>query len=52
MIVAVVYIASSANAKANTNDALGRLHDAISECLTKNPDSFVVVAGDFNHTSL
>ena len=34
VIVAVVYIATSANAKGNANNALGRLHDAISELLT------------------
>lgn len=50
--VAVVYIAPSKNAKANANEALGGLHDAIFELLTKHPDSFVVVTGDFNHTSL
>ena len=52
LIVAVVYIAPSAHAKANANETLGGLRDAISELLTKHPDSFVVVAGDFNHTSL
>ena len=51
VIVAVVYIGPSPHAKANTNEALGGLHDAISELLTKHPDSFVVVAGDFNHIS-
>ncbi|XP_062919386.1 uncharacterized protein LOC134354363 [Mobula hypostoma] len=52
MLVAAVYIARSANAKANGNEALGGLHEAISELLTTHPDSFVVIAGDFNHTSL
>ena len=51
MIIAVVYIAPSAHAKANANKAVGGLHDA-SELLTTHPDSFVVVAGDLNHTSL
>ena len=48
--VAAVYIAPSVYAKANK--ALGGLHDAISELLTKHPDSVVVVAGGFHHTSL
>ena len=52
MIVAFVNIAPSAHAKANANKTLGGLHDAISELLTKHPDSSVVVAGEFNHTSL
>lgn len=52
VIVAVVYIAPSANANANANEALGELHDAISELVSEHLDSFVVVAGDFNHTSL
>ncbi len=54
MLVVAVYIAPSATAKANANanEALGGLHDAISELLTAHPDSSVVVAGDFNHTSL
>ena len=52
VIVAVVYTAPSTDAKANTNEALGRLHDAISELLTKHLDSFVEVAGDYNHISL
>ena len=52
MTVAVVYIAPSAHAKANANEPLGRLRDTISELLTKHLDRFLVVAGDFNHTSL
>ena len=52
MIVAVVYIAPSAHAKANGNEALGGLHEAIGELLNKHPDSFVVMAGDFHHSSL
>ena len=44
MIVAGVYIATSANAETNANAALGGLHDAISELLTKHPDSFVALA--------
>lgn len=52
VFVATVYIASSANPKANTNEAFGGLHDAISEILAKDPDSFVVIGGDFNHAGL
>lgn len=44
VIVAVVYIAPSTSAKANANEALGELHDAISELVSEHPDSFVVVA--------
>ena len=40
------------NTKANANEALGGLHDAISKLLTKHLGCFVVVAGEFNHTSL
>lgn len=50
VIVVAVYIASSPNA--NTNEALRPLYVAVSELLTKPLDSFVLVAGDFNHTSL
>lgn len=48
----IVYIALSTNAKADANEALEGLHDNISELPTKHPDNFVVVAEDFNHTSL
>ena len=50
MIVVAVYIAPSSNAKANK--VLRPLYDVISALLTKHPDSFVVVAGDFNHINL
>ncbi|XP_059825173.1 uncharacterized protein LOC132393795 [Hypanus sabinus] len=52
MLVVAVNVAPSANAEANANEAVGGLHEAISELLTTHPDSFVVIAGDFNHTSL
>lgn len=47
VIVVAIYIAPSSNA--NANEVLCPLYDAISMLLTKHPDSFVVVAGDFNH---
>lgn len=50
VIVVSVYIAPSSNA--NANEVLRPLYDAISVQLTKHPDSFVVVTGDFNHISL
>lgn len=52
VFVVAVYVAPSANVNSKANEALGALHDAISEFQTKYPDSFIVVAGDFNHTSL
>ena len=50
VIVVAVYIAPCANA--NAYEVLRPLFDVISALLTKHPDSFVVVAGDFNHISL
>ena len=52
VIVVAVYIAPSSSSNANTTEVLRPLYDVISVLLTKHPDSFVVVAGDFNHISL
>ncbi len=48
IVIGAVYIPPCANAK----DALRELYCAISEQQTKNPDSFFIIAGDFNHANL
>lgn len=58
VIVAAVYIAPSCNTKfkakanANADEACRALYNAINELLATRPDSLVVVAEDFNHTTL
>lgn len=37
---------------ANAKKALGELLRATGELQTAHPDSFLVIAGDFNHTTL
>ncbi len=48
IVIVAVYIPPCANAK----DALRELYSAISEQQTNNPDSFFIIAGDFNHANL
>ncbi len=48
IVIGAVYIPPCANAK----DALRELYCAISEQQTNNPDSFFIIAVDFNHANL
>lgn len=48
VLVAAVYI----HPRANANIAMSKLHDTISKQLNNHPESFFIVAGDFNHTNL
>ncbi|KAI2650776.1 hypothetical protein H4Q32_000841 [Labeo rohita] len=48
IVIVAVYIPPCANAK----DALRELYNAISEQQTNNPDSFFIIASDFNHANL
>lgn len=48
VFVTIVYIPPGANA----NEALKELHDFISLLQTKHPETFYVVAGEFNHVKL
>ncbi len=48
IVIVAVYIPPCANAK----DALREPYCTISEKQTNNPDSFFIIAGDFNHANL
>jgi len=51
ILLAAVYIPPSPNNK-DREEALGELYRAISEQQTAQADSFLIVAGDFNHANL
>lgn len=52
VIIIAVYIPLSANANATASEAFNELYSIISELHIVHPDSFFIVAGDFNNVSL